>query len=685
MLSRLAAALAALAALAPAAPRHRPLLPRPQRVEYCGGQLALHGVSVQFASAPVAEDWFAAGELASALSAIAYARIAIGGNQASSRAIILRRTGALAPLPEKDERPGRNSREAYRLRITPGKAELEARSSAGIYYGVQTIRQLVEGNGAAAALPCVEIEDWPSLAYRGVMMDLSHGPMPTIDEIKRQIDFLSRWKGNQYYFYSEASIELTGYPLINPGARYSQKQVREVIDYARVRHVDVVPCLELYGHLHDVFRVERYADLSALPHGGEINPHQARIQAMIRDWVGQMAGLFSSPWFHIGLDEPWELGKASNSEAEAGRLYIRHLRDIAELAGGRGKRVMFWADVNNGAEIFKRYPQLVSDLPRDVVAVPWEYEALPDFTPYLEPFPKVGLATVVGTGIWAWEDVTPDFERTFANIDSFLSAGRKFGTLGIVNTNWADDAQILFRMTLPGIAYGAAAAWQSSPMDRPAFFNDYSTQMYVEPAAPDVAEALADLSHSQKIFLGALGEETMFRLWDDPLEPARLERVEARRDELRKGRLLAENAQEKLLRALEKQDESYSLPSLLLGARMLDYLGMKYIYACEIAAAFRTLGRNPSSADLEFHLQRHTSSRNHSRVADLMDTIGGLREEYRRAWESEHLPYRMPAALGRWDAEYEYWRRLQARFWDYLRNRKDKDPLPPLESFRTRS
>jgi hypothetical protein len=68
-----------------------------------------------------------------------------------------------------------------------------------------------------------------------------------------------------------------------------------------------------------------------------------------------------------------------------------------------------------------------------------------------------------------------------------------------------------------------------------------------------------------------------------------------------------------------------------------------------------------------------------------MDTIGGLREEYRRAWESEHLPYRMPAALGRWDAEYEYWRRLQARFWDYLRNRKDKDPLPPLESFRTRS
>ena len=134
-------------------------------------------------------------------------------------------------------------------------------------------------------------------------------------EIKRQIDFLARWKGNQYYFYSELSIELKGYPLINPGARYTQEQVREIIRYARERHVDVVPCLEFYGHLHDLFRIERYGDLAALPHGGDLNPRDPRMQRMVEDWVGQMAALFPSPWFHIGLDEPWELERAGSAAA----------------------------------------------------------------------------------------------------------------------------------------------------------------------------------------------------------------------------------------------------------------------------------------------------------------------------------------------------------------------------------
>ena len=158
-------------------------------------------------------------------------------------------------------------------------------------------------------LPEVDIQDWPALAYRGFMMDTSHGPLPTEDEIKRQINFLARWKANQYYL-SEANIELRGYPLINPGARYTESQIRRIIDYARERHVDIVPCLELYGHLHDLFRVERYADLAALPHGGEINPRNPRVQSLLRDWVQQLTALFPSPWFHVGMDEPWELEKS---------------------------------------------------------------------------------------------------------------------------------------------------------------------------------------------------------------------------------------------------------------------------------------------------------------------------------------------------------------------------------------
>jgi N-acetyl-beta-hexosaminidase len=126
---------------------------------------------------------------------------------------------------------------------------------------------MVEGEGASAFLREAEIRDWPALAYRGAMVDMSHGPLPTVEEVERQIDLLSRYKANQYYLYSEASIELKGYPLLNPTGRFSQDEIRRIVGYGRERHIDVIPCLELYGHLHDLFRVEKYSGLSDLPHG----------------------------------------------------------------------------------------------------------------------------------------------------------------------------------------------------------------------------------------------------------------------------------------------------------------------------------------------------------------------------------------------------------------------------------
>jgi len=222
---------------------HRPLVPRPQQIQYGNGKLALKGIAISLSSNPAPEDRVAADELASALAEITAERVPVVSRTAA-HGIAFHRTGAVDALPGPDDRPGPDSRESYTLRVSSSSAEIRAPSSAGLYYAVQTIRQLVEETAGEKFLPEVEIHDWPALAYRGFMMDMSHGPLPTEEEIKRQLDFLARWKANQYYFYSEANIELRGYPLINLGARYSQPQIRRIIDYARARHIDVVPCLE---------------------------------------------------------------------------------------------------------------------------------------------------------------------------------------------------------------------------------------------------------------------------------------------------------------------------------------------------------------------------------------------------------------------------------------------------------
>ncbi len=663
----------------------RSILPRPQKVQYGRGQLELNTLVIRFASSPTPEDRFAAQELSAYLSARLGRKLPVVETKTQGQAILLNRNGSLDPLPGPNERPGPDSRESYTVRVAPDGAEIKARSSAGIYYGIQTLRQLVEGEKEKSYLPAVEIQDWPSLSYRGLMMDLSHGPMPTEEEIRRQIDFLAQWKGNQYYFYSEATIEFKGYPLINPGARYTQEQVRRIIEYARLRHVDVVPCMEFYGHLHDVFRLERYSRMSALPYGGEINPRLPEVRGMLREWLTQMATLFPSPWFHLGFDEPWELERAGGKEVSGSdqkTLYAEVLREFSDLLRQRGKQVLFWADLNEGAELFNRYPELYSQLPRNVIAVPWYYDAQIDFSRMVEPFANARIPQVIGTGIWAWDELVPNFALTFANTNGFLEAGRKYGILGMVATDWADSAQILYRMTMPGIACSAVAAWQTEPVDREKFFADYSAALYPASVAPDVAAALEALTLAQQKLMAALGRETMFRFWDDPLAPAVLERATKHRDELRECRLLAEQAQEHLDRALGTVSPAGGLSSLRLGARMLDYAGMKYIYTADLASFFPKMGPRPSREDVDFYLGRQASARNHSRLADLMDTITEMREEYRLAWDAEYIPYRRQAALGRWDAEYEYWRRLQARIWEFEAQFKDNDLLPPLQSFR---
>ncbi|MGH9664634.1 MAG: glycoside hydrolase family 20 zincin-like fold domain-containing protein, partial [Bryobacteraceae bacterium] len=637
---------------------HNALLPQPREVRYGAGRLPLQGLSVVLASSRCPEDNFTLARLSQGLSKL--------GATPGVHRIRLIRTGPVDALPRDGEQPGPESREAYQLRVTPDGAELRARTSAGLFYGAETLLQMVEGSGRGTFLPDTEIHDWPSLAYRGVMYDLSHGPLPTEDEIKRQIDFLARWKGNQYYFYSELSIELKGYSIINPGGRYSQDQVRRIIEYARQRHVDVVPCLEFFGHLHDLFRIERYADLAVLPHGGDLNPRVPQIQHMLEDWIDQMTALFPSPWFHIGLDEPWELERATSSAAgvDPAKLYLDHLMRTSELVRRRGKRVLFWADVASGAHLFEKYPQLAGSLPQGILPVPWNYRVAKDYSMMLEPFQKARVPEIIATGIWAWETMAPNFQVTFSNIDGYVRDGRRYGTLGIINTNWADDAQILFRATEPGVAYGAIAGWQDAPIDRGRFWARYSAALYGD-AAPDVAAAMESLSAAEQSMTAALGAEDMFRLWDDPFMPQVLSRARAHVSELRQARLDAEAAQEHLQAAVGRDPDSLS--SLLFAARLLDYAGMKFLYAVEIADHYAALNASSTREDISFWLGTQTGSRNHSRISDLMDIITELRDLYQAQWDAEYTPYRRGSALGRFGAEYEYWRRMQARLWEMRR------------------
>ncbi len=654
---------------------HSPLLPKPQQIQYGPDRLPLRGLYIRLARDAAGEDRFAAGELAAILSAHCATPIPIAESpDGTGPSIVFKRTGPVASLPVPGERPGPGSREAYRLKITPGGGEIEAISSAGLYYAVQTLRQLVEGDGCGA-LPEVEIHDWPALAYRGTMVDMSHGALPTENEVKRQIDFLARWKANQYYIYSEGAIELDGYPLLNPEGRFSKEQIRRIIAYGRERHVDVIPFLELYGHLHDLLRIELYSGLGAFPHSVELDPANPDAMRLLADWAGQILDLFPSPFVHVGFDETWRIEDVAKKRGNTtpAALFVEQLGNVAKLFSQHGKTVMAWADV------MVKYPDTIDRLPQGLIPVAWAYEAQPDIKKWLDPLVARHLPHFIQSGIANWEQIALNFDMTFSNIDNFLAAGRRSGALGMINSVWTDSAQTLLRLTWPAMAYGAAAPWQSAPMDRDGFFGQYATLMYGGASAPEVAAALENLNKSELAVERVFGEASIHEMWGDPFSAANLKRTANHVEDFRQARVLAEKSQTHIYQAMKDGADASALQSLLLAGRMLDFAGYKFLNSLEIADRWQSFGSYNSDRYWN-EIGSEVVYQSHGRFADMMDDATQIAASYRTAWLAEYTPYRLAAAAGRWDNEYSYWLRLQNRFRSVAGGLKEGSSLPPLDT-----
>ncbi len=655
--------------------QHPRLLPAPAEIRYEEGWLGLKNLCAARIPQAAPEDIFALETLRKGLGEALPTCIG-----AQKPAVRLERNGPVAALPEPDESPGPNSREAYSLTISRDGAVVQARSSAGVYYGVLTLLQMVERDShQQARLPFAVVHDWPALSYRGTLMDAgSEGAMLTVPEVKRQIDLVARWKGNQYFFYSEGNIELRGYPLLNPNARFTQAEIREIVAYARERHVDVIPAIEMYGHLHDLFRIEKYSDLADFPHGGEFNPNSPRAQAILRDWAKQIGELFPSKFVDVGFDETWSLAKAaaaSGANSTPVQLFIQQLKFVTGLFQAQGKTVMAYAD------IMVKFPGIVSELPKDLIALPWWYDPSPDpeYKRWMDPLIAEHVPHIVTTGVSSWDQIAPDFTLSFANIDTFLAAGRKSHSLGLLNTLWTDDGQNLLVMSWPGIAYGAAAAWQAAPMQPAAFFADYARIEYPPEIAADFAEGLSHLNEAEGSLQKAIGAETQIAFWKDPFLPSSLAALPGKHEELHQARMQAEDALEHFYAVKASAPQARAIDSFIVGAQMIDLAGMKFQYAGEIAEAWKTLPPHPTREQLMDVLAQGISNETHSRTMDMMDGLTETKLAYKAAWLEQYTPYRLGTALGRWDAEYEFWRRAQANFEMLRTGFKTGDSLPTLQ------
>ena len=341
-----------------AAEAFRTLIPKPVSATYTGGSFRLaHDATIVVR--PASPELLGLGrELAERLNQAPGYRISLAPDDAAVApgSILLVVSDSSPPLGD----------EGYELQIGAEGLRLSARQPVGVFYGIQTLRQLLPPAlesqtppEAPLILPTGTIRDRPRFAWRGAMLDVSRHFFP-VEEVKRLIDLIAAYKLNRLHLHLTDDqgwrLMINSWPRLatygggtatggGPGGYYTQADYTEIVAHAQSRYVMVVPEIDMPGHTNAA--LASYAELNC---DGKAPPLYTGVQvgfsslcidsettyAFIDDVVGELAALTPGPYIHIGGDETLTLQQAD---------YVRFIERVQDIVQKHGKRVIGWEEI----------------------------------------------------------------------------------------------------------------------------------------------------------------------------------------------------------------------------------------------------------------------------------------------------------------------------------------------------
>lgn len=666
------------------------VIPAPRSLAKTGEDFALtKDVRIVLADSRSEQDRFAAQDFIDDVRETAGVELRLGSGGGRNRILVgllsstrvreaVERSGASAPQDLNEE--------GYVLAVGPRGVVVAGKTAAGTFYGLQTLKQLVRGEGSAARVQGVRVNDWPTMRWRAVSDDISRGSVPTLEYFKRQIRTEAMFKLNMHSLYMEHVLRYDSHPLIAPDdGALTPSEVRELVAYARRYHVELVPEQQTFGHMHKALKLEKYNELAEVPYGDVMTPKAEGTYRLVADMYKELDPLFPGEFFHIGADETFELGRGRSADDVKARgigpVYFDHLKRVRELLQPYKRRLMFWGD------IALNHPDLLPSVPRDMIAMNWDYAPKPSYEARINLFKKAGLEQFVCPGVQSWNQIFPNTNAAAANIVNFVRDGQRAGALGMMNTQWDDDGESLFEMDWYGVVLGAAASWQdlraaqtgaqletvASDFDRDfdwAFFRHEGEDLTEATVALGSANTILEINNSDELF------------WRDPFTDDFQETIaRGKEDRMLRLRLGVEAAEE----AIERERANVrrnraALDVLSFAARRFDHMGRRAQVMSQMSRDYWDAYLNMGDRRQVRRLRSYSGAIYNS-LREMAEELTALREEYGELWLRENRPYSLASVLARYDLAASRWLARSKQVEEALREYDQSSTLPSPAEF----
>ena len=291
------------------------------------------------------------------------------------------------------------------------------------------------------------------------MLDISRDRVPTMRTMRLIVDLLALCRYNQLQLYTEHTFAYEGHEEVWEEADpFTPAEIAKLQAYCSFQGIELVPNQNTFGHMERWLVHPKYNKLAKFPKGGAITPWGAIKKfpttldpknpgsiALVEDLLGQLLPNFESKLVNIGCDETFEI-----SDPEE---YLAFLLKVVDVAKRHGKRPMFWGD------IVLKHPEMISRLPKDLIALDWGYEANHPFAAEAAKFKAAGLDFYVCPGTSSWRSLAGRVENMRENLAAAEKAGRENGAKGFMLTDWGDEGHWQpLAASLPAIMLGGAFA-----------------------------------------------------------------------------------------------------------------------------------------------------------------------------------------------------------------------------------